>query len=232
MIEETLLDNNDRSIEEVDKKFFGVMVATVINPVDLLMLGRIQVQLPAIDSMDLSPWARVAQPMAGILSGNYFIPNIGDQVYVIFEHGDLNAPVIIGSVWNTISRPPLPTPLPQIRTIRTLVGNQIVFTEAPPSVTIQTGPTPPSVSPAPPSPVGPYNTLMMSPAGVQIMSPTTILLQTGPATSILVSPAGIEIHAGGASLAITPAGIFVNGAMVNLAGGEVGIRGGMVRINS
>ena len=81
-----------------------------------------------LDSLDLSPWARIALPMAGVLHGMYFIPNINDEVLVAFEHGDVNAPYIIGSLWNAMAPPPLQSPVPQIRAIRTLAGNQIVFT--------------------------------------------------------------------------------------------------------
>ena len=70
----------------------------MINLLDPLTLGRVQVQLPFIDALDLSPWARIAVPMAGLGHGHYFIPNLSDEVLVAFEHGDVNAPYIIGSL--------------------------------------------------------------------------------------------------------------------------------------
>ena len=38
--------------------------------------------------------------------GFYFRPEIGDEVIVAFEHGDVRFPYIIGSVWNGKDRPP------------------------------------------------------------------------------------------------------------------------------
>jgi phage baseplate assembly protein gpV len=228
---EELLDNIEASIDEAKKKYYGVTVGKVINPLDPMMLGRVQVQLPFIDSLDLSPWARVAVPMAGMLHGTYFIPNIGDEVLVVFEHGDVNAPYIIGCLWNAMAPPPLPSPVPQIRAIRTLAGNQIVFTEAPPSVTIQTAPTPPAALPAPPTPTGPYQTIMLSSAGIQIMSPTPIQI---------VSPTGIQIMAGTNIINLTPDGITITGTpnlnlaaagVVNITGTAINITGGLVKIN-
>ncbi len=231
MIEE-IAEVVESAIEKITKKYYGVTVGRVINPVDPMTLGRVQVQLPFIDSVDLSPWARVATPMAGPFHGTYFIPNPGDEVLVAFEHGDVNAPYIIGSLWNAMAPPPLPSPIPQIRAIRTLAGNQIVFTEVPPSIAIQT-PTPPETMPLPPSPVGPHQSLMMSPAGIQVTAPTNITLQVG-ASSVMLTPAGVTLTAGSSTVAITPAGIFLQagGASVALAGGNASVMAPMVRINS
>jgi len=229
MIEETL--DRAESAGQSTSRFPGVVVGKVINPVDPMMLGRVQVQLPFIDSLDLSPWARVAVPLAGMLHGMYFIPNLNDEVLVAFEQGDVNVPYIIGCLWNAMAPPPLQSPLPQIRAIRTLVGNQIVFTETPPSLTLQTGPTPPSVLPSPPTPTGPYQTIMMSTAGIQVMSPTPIQI---------VSPTGIQIMCGQNIVNVTPDGVtitgtpnlnLVGGTSVNIAAPTINITGGLVKIN-
>jgi len=155
----------------------GVQVGRVINLLDPLMLGRVQVQLPFIDALDLSPWARVAMPAAGLASGFYWIPNVGDEVLVAFEQGDINAPYIIGCLWSAIAVPPLPSPLPQMRMIRTPTGNQIVFTEIPPTITI-----------------------------------TTATM----AQSVVLSPAGIQVIAGTNIINMTPDGITMSGANINL----------------
>jgi len=219
---EDLFEQVEVSIADVKKKFYGVATGRVINLADPMTLGRVQVQLPFLDSVDLSPWARVATGLAGPLHGHYFLPNIGDEVLVAFEHGDVNAPYIIGSLWNALSPPPMPTPLAQISGMRTLMGNQIVFTDAPPTVTIQNGPTPPEAMPMPPSPSGPYATILLSPAGIQIMSPTTITLMVGQ-TSLILSAAGIQI--------VAPTVSVVAEGEVELTGGTVNILGGMVQIN-
>jgi hypothetical protein len=222
------------SIEEVaDKiqgKFYGVVEGTVINVADLAGLGRVQVQLPFIDSVDLSPWARIATPMAGFGHGIYCIPNIGDRVLVAFEHGDIKSPYVIGSLWNALSPPPLPSSIPQIRTIRTLVGNQIVFSEVPPTITLQTAPTPPVTIPLPPSPVGPHQTVIMSPAGVQIVA-TSVQIVAGN-NVINMTPDGITIvSASNLTLAASGA-VSITGSAVSITGGAaVNITGALVTIN-
>jgi type VI secretion system (T6SS) baseplate-like injector VgrG len=227
---EDVLNVLEDEIEGIQRKFYGVAVGEVINVLDPMTLGRVQVRLPFIDSLDLSPWARVAVPMAGLMHGHYFIPNLMDEVLVAFEHGDINAPYIIGSLWNATALPPLPSPIPQIRTIRTLVGNQIVFTEAPPTVTIQSGPTPPAVIPAPPTPAGPP-TLIMSPAGIQIIFGLNVINMTPDGITITGNP-NLNLIAS-AALTITAPTVTINGAAATnvQSAGVCGITAPLVKIN-
>ncbi len=227
MIEELL----DKITDDGAKKYYGVTVGRVISPLDPLAIGRLQVQLPFIDSIDLAPWARVCVPMAGMLSGAYYIPNIGDEVLVAFEHGDVNAPYILGSLWNAIERPPLPSPIPQIRCTRTLTGNQIVFEELPPTVTIQNGPTPPVPIPAPPLFTGPYQTIKLGPAGIMIEA-LQVQMMASTGVTITVGGTSIAITAGG--VAITSAGtlsLSAAGAVSISAGGTCSITAPLIKLN-
>ncbi len=54
----------------------------------------------------LRSWARVAVPMAGKNRGFYFMPDVGDEVLLAFDHGDVHSPYVIGSLWNASSKPP------------------------------------------------------------------------------------------------------------------------------
>ena len=191
------------------KTQYGVVTGRVVNLLDPLAQARVQVQFPWLDGTDLSAWARVAVPTAGPFHGMYFMPNIGDEVLVAFEHGDINHPYIIGALWSLKAPPPLPSPLLQIRTERTLSGNQIVFTDGPPSLTIQSGPTPPLALPAPPSPTGPHQTMAMSPVGIQIIG-NSIMLQAADSI-VTISPAGITLQSGANSVVISKAGIVILG---------------------
>jgi hypothetical protein len=214
------------------QKFYGVVVGKVVDPNDPLMLGRVRVQTPFVDSLDLSPWARIAEGMAGPLHGSYFVPNVGDEVLLAFEHGDVNVPYVLGSLSNMVSRPPLPSPVPQVRTIRTLAGNQIVFTEVPPQIILQNGPTPPAPVPAPPLPALPYQTIVLSNAGVEILSGAQVTVRVG-ANMLRVGTDGIVMTVGPSTLGVTALGVVLEGPMVSLqASGQVGIFGPTVRINS
>jgi phage baseplate assembly protein gpV len=228
VIEETLTEMAERAADRNDR-FYGVVVGQVLNVLDPLFLGRVQVRLPFIDDADLAPWARVAVPMAGITHGNYFIPNMGDEVLVAFEHGDPNAPYVIGSLWNATAPPPLPSPVPQIRAIRTLVGNQLVFTEAPPTVVLQSGPTPPAVIPAVPTPAGPP-TIILSPTGIQILFGLNVVNLTPD--GVTITGANVNL-VGTASVNITAPNVTINGAAATnvLSGGVCNVTAPLVKIN-
>jgi phage baseplate assembly protein gpV len=228
-MEETLTQLSD-SVDQVKRKFYGVTVGRVINPLDPLTLGRVQLQLPMIDDVELSPWARVAVPMAGIMHGHYFIPNVGDEVLVAFENGELTAPYIIGSLWTATAPPPLPSPVPQIRTIRTLAGNQIVMSEAPPTVTIQSGPTPPAVIPAPPTPAGPP-TVILAPTGIQILFGLNVINMTPDGITITGTPS-LNLVATG-SITLTAPNVTINGAAATnvQSAGVCNVTAPLVKIN-
>lgn len=208
--------------ENGPKQLYGVYTGVVepfpdVPPLGAFM-GRVKVKLTTVDPLEpLYAWARVAVPMAGFADGTYFIPPAGTEVLVAFENGDIDSPFVIGSLWNSTSPPPVPVAETQIRAIRTPTGNQMVFTETPPSVTIQSGPTSPVPIPTPPVPTPPAPpTILLAPDGVTITSPVKITLAVGTS-----------------SISLTPEGIVIFGAQVSMtAGTQATIAANMVRINS
>ena len=88
-------------------RIYGVVVGIVTNNQDPDGMGRIKVKLPRISGEDESNWARVVSFMAGKEMGAFFLPEVEDEVLVAFEHGDINQPYVIGSLWNGVDAPPL-----------------------------------------------------------------------------------------------------------------------------
>jgi phage baseplate assembly protein gpV len=193
----------------------GVVSGTVVDIEDPLCVGRVRVQVDVVDSLHPLPWARVAVAMAGPFAGSYAVPNLGDEVLVAFENGDVDSPYVIGCLWNGVQRPPLPSPLAQIRVLRTPVGNQLAFTDVPPTVTLQCGPTQPAVIPQPATPTTPPSTVRLAAEGVDITSPTRITLSVG-SSSITLLPQGVVIVAPEVSM---------------IGGAQVVIQANLVRIN-
>jgi uncharacterized protein involved in type VI secretion and phage assembly len=87
-------------------RIYGVVVGVVTNNRDPEDLGRIKVKFPWLDDDDESYWARVAVPMAGNGRGFYALPEVDDEVLVVFEHGVIEYPYVIGALWNGEDKPP------------------------------------------------------------------------------------------------------------------------------
>lgn len=91
---------------ETRNKVFGVVPAIVTNNKDDDGHYRVKVRFPWLpNGGDQNPeeswWCRIATPMAGKARGFFNLPEVGDEVLVAFEHGDINRPYVIGMLWNT-----------------------------------------------------------------------------------------------------------------------------------
>ena len=87
--------------ETGDNRVFGVMVGTVAQNYEMTMPGRLCVSLPSRDEGNQLRWARLALPYAGSRWGVYFMPEVGDQVLVAFEQGNIERPYVIGCISKT-----------------------------------------------------------------------------------------------------------------------------------
>jgi hypothetical protein len=209
-------ESTDAAAAGGDPKMYGVVVGRVTNILDPLMLGRVQVQIPSVDALDQSAWARVATPAASLASGMYWLPNIEDEVLVAFERGSIHAPYIVGCLWSAVAPPPLPSPLLQIRGFRTPFGNQILMMEQPPSVIITTADG--------------LNSVVLLPTGMQLISGTNIISMTPD--GITVTGTSIKL-VGQAEVSITAPSVSITGAASTSisSGGVCSVTGSLVTIN-
>ena len=83
------------------------MVALVTDVDDPQKLGRVKIKLPTLADDYESDWARVVQPGAGKTAVSVFLPEVGDEVLVAFEHGDIRRPYVLGGLWSVPHKPPL-----------------------------------------------------------------------------------------------------------------------------
>lgn len=81
-------------------RIFGAVIAVVSNVDDPDRLGRVKVRYPWLKDDSESPWARIVSFLAGADRGAVFRPETGDEVLVLFEHGDMRFPYVIGALWN------------------------------------------------------------------------------------------------------------------------------------
>ena len=100
---------------------YGPLTATVVGPqggasasgaeeIHMDALGRIRIRFDfqraegtpnaAAEASTRSTWVRVAQRWAGAGLGAQFLPRVGQEVLVDFLEGDIDRPVVIGSLYN------------------------------------------------------------------------------------------------------------------------------------
>jgi len=92
-----------------DGRWFGVYPALVSDIRDPESSGRVRVTLPwAPDNGGerYEVWARLATLMGGRERGSWFVPDVGDEVLVVFEGGDARRPYVLGGLWNGSDAPP------------------------------------------------------------------------------------------------------------------------------
>lgn len=90
-------------------RWYGVFPALVSDIKDPDGQGRVKITLPwSPDSggSRYEAWARLATLMGGNNRGSWFIPDVNDEVLIVFEGGDPRRPYVIGGLWNGSDTPP------------------------------------------------------------------------------------------------------------------------------
>lgn len=113
-----------------DNRIFGVMTGIVAKNYDKDMPGRICVTIPVRDQgANELQWARLAMPSSGTRWGHYFLPEVGDQVLLVFEQGNIEKPYVIGCIPKDSNKflKNAVDPNNQYKKIVTKHGNSIIF---------------------------------------------------------------------------------------------------------
>jgi hypothetical protein len=126
------------SVEQPPAKkgsYFGKYKAVVVNNVDPLFIGRLQVIAPDVASLAPTTWAMPCVPVAGINMGMFSAPLIGSGVWIEFERGDPSKPIWVGCYWGLGAEVPVlsrlvPPAVPGI-TLQTTLKNGLVISDVP-----------------------------------------------------------------------------------------------------
>ncbi len=184
----------------------GVYTAIVTDNRDPDGLARVLVRVSGVDdaSATRGVWARVATLMAGQNRGTFFLPEVGDEVLVAFERGDLRAPCVIGALWNAKARPPATSKdATTVKMIKSRSGVTLSFRDdSASSLVIET-------------PGGQRVTLQDGTGSVRI--------EDGNGNSITLGTSGVTITASGK--------VTVNGSAVDINASAVTVNTGMTKFS-
>lgn len=131
-----------RTAEAEAGRVYEPVIALVTDNKDPSKLGRVKIKIPILSNADSTWWAPIIMPGAGKNRGWFFIPEIDDEVLVMFEHGDVNRPLVVAALWNGKDKPPDANPdgdNPH-RVIKSRAGSRIFFDDsAEPKIIIEDG---------------------------------------------------------------------------------------------
>lgn len=104
-------------------KYFGMYRGTVVNNDDPKKLCRIRASVPSLLGEQLTGWALPCMPYGGVpKQGMYMVPDVGAQVWIQFEAGNIRNPIWVGTYWIKSWEPELTT-----RLIQTQSGHVLQF---------------------------------------------------------------------------------------------------------
>ena len=189
--------------------FHGGYLAEVIDLNDPSSLSRVKVRLLSFDGVnghDGPVWARVACPFAGSDRGAFLLPDVGDEVFVIFVNGDPRMPVVVGGLWNGNSQPPETISGGQNRrkVIRSKNGVKITMDDQ----------------------SGQEQFIVETPAGQKITlkdGPGSVFVEDSNGNSVKLEPAGITVTAS--------AKVTVNASTIALSAGMVMVDAGLSKFS-
>lgn len=118
-----------------DNSYGGVYYAIVTqNDDDEGSGARVKVRYPWLPEgdRDQSYWAPICVPMIGSEFGTYTLPEVEDEVMVVFLSGDLQYPVIIGGGWSQTDPPPETNEdgKNDFRLIKTRAGHRLILDDS------------------------------------------------------------------------------------------------------
>jgi hypothetical protein len=158
--------------------FFGKYRGKVENNIDPMMLGKIQVSVPAVLGEGSLSWAMPCVPFAGSGVGFFMIPPVGANVWVEFEGGDIDYPIWSGCFWGVGEVPATPA-IPQMKIIK-MDTISLTLSELPGVGGVILEVSPPSVA----------LPLKMT------FDAQGIKLEAGPLGVIELTPAGVKVNSG------------------------------------
>ncbi|MBI2930626.1 MAG: hypothetical protein HYY16_03160 [Planctomycetes bacterium] len=117
----------DEDLNELKRKRFGLYRGIVRDVADPEDRGRVRLEVPEVWGRGkLSNWASYMSPFGGGGAGFFFLPRLGDGVWVTFERGETTKPVWMGFWFSVEDAKPEGADL-EVRVLRTKSGHRVVF---------------------------------------------------------------------------------------------------------
>jgi uncharacterized protein involved in type VI secretion and phage assembly len=129
-----------RTAETESTRIYEPVIGIVTDNKDPSKLGRVKMKIPILSDQDSTFWCPIIMLGAGKNRGWFYIPEKDDEVLVMFEHGDVNRPLVVGALWGGKDKPPDKNPggNPR-RVIKSRLGSKITFDDEKEQLIIEDG---------------------------------------------------------------------------------------------
>jgi uncharacterized protein involved in type VI secretion and phage assembly len=188
-------------------RFYGKYRGVVIDNLDPELRGRVRASVPVVLGEISSAWALPCLPFAGNNVGFYAVPPVGAEVWIEFEDGDPDRPILAGSLWPDASVAPpeaLEPPLEGRLLVKTGGGSLMISGEA--------------------SKMG---GIILQTAGGQ-----SVLLRDGPGFIEIQDSHGNRLRMESSGITLnSPAKVTVNASNVEVSAGMVTVEAGLSRFS-
>ncbi len=118
-------------VTRVQEQYFGKYRGLVVDNADPENRARVTLQVPEVlGSEAVSHWAEPCLPFGGLADqGLFLVPEVGAQVWVEFEAGNVNKPIWTGTVWQQSGDVPSEAAdrSPHMRQLKTPSGQILSF---------------------------------------------------------------------------------------------------------
>ena len=162
---------------------------------------------PDSDSAAYEAWARLATLMAGNNRGTWFIPDVDDEVLVMFEAGNPRRPFVVGAMWNGADAPPEEMDGAgnnHLKVIRSRNGVRVVLDDTD----------------------GQEQLIVETPGGQRIT------LQDGPGVVDIVDSGGNSVRLESSGITVTSsAKVSISASTVEVSAGSVSVSAGISRFS-
>lgn len=116
-------------------KYYGKYRGTVVNNIDPMQIGRLQVQVLGVSGLIPTTWAMPCFPSSGKQMGAYMLPQVGSGVWVEFEQGCADYPIWSGCWFGSAAETPALAlagiPVSPNMVMQTAAQNALVISDVP-----------------------------------------------------------------------------------------------------
>mgnify|MGYP000367236338 CR=1 FL=1 len=90
----------------IGARVYEAVVGIVTDIKDDQKLCRVKVKIPSLPITDNTWWSSWISIGGAKDRGWFSLPEVDDEVLIMFEHGEIHRPIILGALWNGKDRPP------------------------------------------------------------------------------------------------------------------------------